>query len=141
MPSNIFATTGTNVSILFINKTRTNQNVFLMDASDLGEKVKDGKNQKTILSKDEIGLIQDCFISRSEKKKLSVITNIEEISKHNYALAAGQYFKTEIDYVDITDSEFNSLIDNYKNNLNSYIEIRKNTDADIQKILEEVKNA
>ena len=46
MPSNIFATTGTNVSILFIDKGAHEQ-VVLVDASALGTKVKEGKNQKT----------------------------------------------------------------------------------------------
>src|SRR3989338_1592720 len=50
MPSNIFATTGTNVSVLFIDKSNTSGKVILMDASKLGETIKDGKNQKTILS-------------------------------------------------------------------------------------------
>lgn len=45
MPSNIFATTGTNVSILFIDASNDGD-VVLVDASNLGEKVKDGKNQK-----------------------------------------------------------------------------------------------
>ncbi|MFQ9135116.1 MAG: N-6 DNA methylase [Haemophilus parainfluenzae] len=44
MPSNIFATTGTNVSILFIDKTNKDK-VVLIDAQ-LGRKIKDGKNQK-----------------------------------------------------------------------------------------------
>jgi type I restriction enzyme M protein len=43
MPSNIFATTGTNVSILFLDKANT-KDVVLIDASNLGTKVKDGKN-------------------------------------------------------------------------------------------------
>lgn len=49
MPSNIFATTGTNVSILFIDK-KNKGDVVLIDASNLGTKVKEGKNQKTVLS-------------------------------------------------------------------------------------------
>jgi type I restriction enzyme M protein len=52
MPSNIFATTGTNVSILFIDKTNKGD-VVLVDASNLGEKIKEGKNQKTVLSETE----------------------------------------------------------------------------------------
>lgn len=48
MPSNIFATTGTNVSILFIDDSNDGD-VVLVDASNLGEKVKDGKNQKQYL--------------------------------------------------------------------------------------------
>ena len=36
MPSNIFATTGTNVSVVFIDK-ENNEDVVLIDASNLGE--------------------------------------------------------------------------------------------------------
>lgn len=49
MPPNIFATTGTNVSVLFIDKSRTTDKVILVDASKLGTKVKDGKNQKNFV--------------------------------------------------------------------------------------------
>lgn len=52
MTSNIFATTGTNVSILFLDATNK-EGVVLIDASKLGKKVKDGKNQKTLLSTEE----------------------------------------------------------------------------------------
>lgn len=51
MPSNIFATTGTNVSIIFLGKENRDGQVILMDASKLGTKEKvDGKNQRTVLS-------------------------------------------------------------------------------------------
>ena len=46
MPSNIFANTGTNVSVLFIDKSNTDGNVMLVDASKLGTKVKSGKTRK-----------------------------------------------------------------------------------------------
>ena len=45
MPSNIFANTGTNVSVLFIDKGNQSGDIMLIDASKLGKKVKDGKNQ------------------------------------------------------------------------------------------------
>ena len=48
MPSNIFANTGTNVSILFLDR-ENKEDVILVDASNLGTKVKEGKNQKTVL--------------------------------------------------------------------------------------------
>lgn len=50
MPSNIFATTGTNVSVIFIDKGRNleSTDVVLVDASNLGTKIKeDSGNQKT----------------------------------------------------------------------------------------------
>ncbi|MDR2965950.1 MAG: type I restriction-modification system subunit M, partial [Treponema sp.] len=37
MPSNVFATTGTNVSVLFFDNSRTTKKVVLIDASKLGE--------------------------------------------------------------------------------------------------------
>lgn len=55
MPSNIFATTGTNVSILFIDRENNKGDIVLMDASKLGETIKEGKNQKTLLSSEEVG--------------------------------------------------------------------------------------
>ncbi|MEL7375950.1 MAG: class I SAM-dependent DNA methyltransferase, partial [Bacteroidota bacterium] len=61
MPSNIFATTGTNVSILFLHKGNSNERVLLMDASGLGRKVKEGKNQKTVMSNEERDHIVDVF--------------------------------------------------------------------------------
>ena len=60
MPSNIFATTGTNVSILFIDKANK-EDVVLIDATSLGEKVKEGKNQKTLLSATDEAQIIDTF--------------------------------------------------------------------------------
>ena len=83
MPSNIFATTGTNVSILFIDKSNKGK-VVLMDASRLGEKVKDGKNQKTLLSaKDESKIINN-FNNRQEVDDFSVVVSYEEIQSKNY---------------------------------------------------------
>ncbi|MCZ4238182.1 N-6 DNA methylase, partial [Staphylococcus equorum] len=49
MPSNIFATTGTNVSILFIDKANKSDKAVFIDASKLGEEYKDGSNQRTRL--------------------------------------------------------------------------------------------
>lgn len=41
MPSNVFANTTTNVSVLFFDKTRTSDKVILIDASKLGEDYKE----------------------------------------------------------------------------------------------------
>ena len=56
MPSNIFANTGTNVSILFIDKSKKNQTIFLIDATKLGRMIKtDDKNERRFLSKNSMG--------------------------------------------------------------------------------------
>ena len=64
MPSNIFATTGTSVSILFIDASNK-EDVVLIDASKLGTKIKDGKNQKTLLSEVEENRIIGTFATAS----------------------------------------------------------------------------
>lgn len=105
MPSNIFATTGTNVSILFIDSSNKDD-VVLIDASNLGTKVKDGKNQKTLLSEEEENQIISVFNSKQALDDFSVIVSYEEIQEKNYSLSAGQYFEIKIDYIDLTPEQF-----------------------------------
>ena len=104
MPSNIFATTGTNVSILFIDK-KNKGDVVLIDASNLGTKVKEGKNQKTVLSPEEEQKIVETFIKK------------EAVEEKNYSLSAGQYFDIKIDYVDITAEEFDAKMTAFQDKL------------------------
>jgi type I restriction enzyme M protein len=105
MPSNIFATTGTNVSILFLDASQR-EKVVLIDASALGEKVKEGKNQKTLLSHAEEQRIVETFNAREAVEDFSVVVGYEEIAGKNYSLSAGQYFEVKIGYVDLTLDEF-----------------------------------
>lgn len=114
MPSNIFANTGTNVSILFIDKTNNEEssNVILVDASKLGKKVKDGKNQRTVLSSGEISRIENTFIHQEEIDDFSVKVSYEQIRSKNYSFSAGQYFEVKVQYVELTQEEFGHKIDN-----------------------------
>jgi type I restriction enzyme M protein len=105
MPSNIFATTGTNVSILFLDRA-AHEGVVLIDASTLGVKVKEGKNQKTLLSRAEEQRIVDTFNARAAVEEFSVVVGYETIAAKNYSLSAGQYFDVRIAYVDLTPAEF-----------------------------------
>jgi len=116
MPSNIFATTGTNVSILFLDKTNTEE-VVLIDASNLGTKVKEGKNQKTVLSEVEEQQIIDVFNSKEAKDDFSVVVSYDDIHAKNYSLSAGQYFEVKIEYVDISHAEFESKIKGFDKTL------------------------
>lgn len=116
MPSNIFATTGTNVSILFIDKANTGD-VVLIDASNLGEKIKDGKNQKTVLTADEERKICDTFTQKKAVDDFSVVVSYDAIQAKNYSLSAGQYFDVKIDYVDISADEFTQKMADFQTNL------------------------
>jgi len=117
MPSNIFANTGTNVSILFIDKS-SKADVVLIDASNLGKKVKDGKNQKTLLSHAEEERIINTFNNKEAVDNFSVVVSYADIQTKNYSLSAGQYFEVKIEYVDITQGEFKEKINNFESTLN-----------------------
>ena len=117
MPSNIFANTGTNVSVLFLNKANKHEDVILIDASKLGEKVKEGKNQRTVLREAEVNQIIDTFINREEVDDFSVIVSFDALKEKGYSFSAGQYFEVKIEYVDITEEEFQRRMDEYRTSL------------------------
>lgn len=119
MPSNIFATTGTNVSILFIDKANTKGDIVLMDVSKLGTTVKDGKNQKTLLSDAEEQWIIDTFNRHEAVVDFSVVLSYEQIRDKNYSFSAGQYFDVKIDYTDITPDEFLAKMNGFTQNLDA----------------------
>lgn len=139
MPSNLFATTGTNVSIIFINKSTKNNLVLLMDATKLGSKIKDGKNQKTILSVDDINMIQNSFISREIIEDFSVEIDIEDLEKKNYSFSAGQYFDIKINYESYTKDEFMAEISGKKEQLKNLFNSNYQLESAIIKSLGELE--
>lgn len=139
MPSNIFANTGTNVSILFIDKTNASGEILLMDASKLGKKVKEGKNQRTVLEPEEIIKIEDTFINHEAIDDFSVSVTYDQIKEKNYSLSAGQYFEVKIEYVELTPDEFEEKMNQYKTNLRAYFDEGKTLEDEIFKSLEELK--
>ena len=117
MPSNIFANTGTNVSVIFIDKLNTDKKVVLIDASKLGDKVKDGKNQRTVLKPEEEQQIVNAFMSDKSIDDFSIVVSYDEIKEKNYSFAAGQYFEIKVPHVDITENEFNEKLTKYQHEL------------------------
>jgi type I restriction enzyme M protein len=138
MPSNIFATTGTNVSILFIDASNDGD-VVLVDASNLGEKVKDGKNQKTVLTAEEEQQIIDVFNAKETIEDLSVAVSYDDIEAKNYSLSAGQYFDVKIEYVDITPEQFAEKMQGFTSSLDSLFSQSRDLETEIKKQLEGVK--
>lgn len=139
MPSNIFATTGTNVSILFLDKANTKGDIVLMDASKLGETVKDGKNQKTVLSKEEEDKIINTFNEHKAVEDFSMVVNYKQIAEKNYSFSAGQYFDVKIEYTDITPAEFAVKMKSFQSNLDSMFSESRELEREIQKQLKRLK--
>ena len=132
MPSNIFATTGTNVSILFLDKENSKGDIVLMDASKLGTTVKEGKNQKTVLSPEEEDDIIDTFNKHEAKEDFSVVVSYDDIKAKNYSLSAGQYFEVKIEYTDITPKEFEDKMKAFESNLAHLFAESKTLEKEIQ---------
>ncbi len=138
MPSNIFATTGTNVSILFIDKSNK-EDVVLIDASNLGTTVKEGKNQKTLLSEVEEDRIIITFNNKKAVDDLSVVVSYDDIAAKNYSLSAGQYFEVKIEYVDITHDEFEAKMKGFSDNLDKMFAESRELEAEIKEQLANLK--
>lgn len=134
MPSNIFATTGTNVSILFID-TANKEDVVLIDASNLGQKIKDGKNQRTVLSESEEQRIIDVFNSKTAQDDFSVVVSYDTIESKNYSFSAGQYFDVKVEYVAITPEEFSRKMKDFNNNLDSLFNQSRKLEVEIKENL------
>lgn len=117
MPSQIFANTGTNVSVLFLDKMNTSDTAILVDASKLGKKVKDGKNQRTVLSNEEVQKIIDTFIAHENVDDFAVTVKYEDMEEKGCSFSAGQYFEVKIEYVDIAAEEFEAKMNGYKQSL------------------------
>lgn len=139
MPSNIFATTGTNVSILFLDRANTKGDIVLMDASKLGITVKEGKNQKTLLRPEEEDKIISTFNAHQAMEDFSVVVSYDDIRDKNYSFSAGQYFDVKIEYVDITAEEFETKMRGFQENLNRMFAESRVLETEIQKQLKVLK--
>lgn len=141
MPSNIFSNTGTNVSVIFIDKSKEydedgkeiERKVLLMDASNLGTKMKDGKNQKTVLSTEEENKIIDTFVGGQVIEDFTVEVTNEQIKEKNYSFSAGQYFDVKIEYVDISQEEYDKMIEDFNKDFANYV----NETLEFQKTIKE----
>lgn len=133
MPSNIFATTTTNVSVLFLDKTNTNGDIVLMDASKLGTTINDGKNKKTLLSEKEEQKIIKTFSSHKAVEDFSAVVSYEQIKDKGYYLSAGQYFDVKIKYTQISPAEFTAKMESFNKNLGELFEESDDLENEIKK--------
>lgn len=139
MPSNVFANTGTNVSVLFFDNSRKADKVVLIDASKLGEEYKDGNNQKRRLRDFEIDKIVDTFLNKEAVDDFSVAVTYDEIKEKKCSLAAGQYFDVKIEYVELSQDEFTEKMSMYQTKLQEYFNEGTKLQNEIMEQLKKVK--
>ncbi len=146
MPSQVFANTGTNVSIIFFKKTPDENEktpsadkVVLIDASKLGEEYTENKNKKTRLREDDIKLILETFQNKTQKSDFCALVSFDEIREKNYSLNPGQYFTIEDTSEKISQAEFEKLMKQYSSELTSLFDESQSLQQDILEILKGVR--
>lgn len=139
MPSNVFANTGTNVSVLFFDNSKTADKVVLIDASKMGEEYKDGNNQKRRLRDFEIDQIVETFLNKEAVEDFSVAVTYDEIIAKKYSLSAGQYFDVKIEYVELSQEEFAERLLAYQTKLQGYFDEGAKLQGEIMEQLKKVK--
>lgn len=145
MPSNVFANTGTNVSVLFFDKSGAKKDdgkVILVDASKLGEEYKDSNGlKKRRLTDEEIEKIVKTFRNKDAVEDFSVCVTYDEIKAKGYVLSAGQYFDIKIEYVDITEEEFNAQMKADTEELAKMFAESRSLEDEIQKQIKQLRFA
>lgn len=139
MPSNVFANTGTNVSVVFFDNAKTADKVILIDASKLGEEYQEGNNKKVRLTPAEIDLIVDTFNNKKTVDDFSVAVSYEDLQAKKCSLAAGQYFDVKIEYVELTQDEFKAKMDEFTVNLQKLFNEGNELQKEIMEQLKKVK--
>lgn len=138
MPSNVFATTGTNVSVIFMEKGHTGD-IMLMDASKMGSKVKVDDIQRTVLSDEEIDCIINTFNAGKPVEDFCITVSEEQIKEKKCSFSAGQYFEVKIVYVQLTPDEFAEKMSGYQQRLKALFEEGHRLEQEMQKQLRWVK--
>ena len=87
----------------------------------------------------EIDKIVNTFQNKDAVDDFSVTVTYDEIKEKGYSLSAGQYFDIKIDYVDITEEEFNSQMKADMEELNAMFAESHKLEKEIQKQLSNLK--
>ena len=119
--------------------SKLGKKVLLVDASKLGEKVKDGKNQRTVLRTEEVEKIVNTFANKEIIDDFSVEVTYDQLKENHCSFSAGQYFKVKIEYVELTQEEFKNKIKKLSSNLDKYFSESKTLESEIKQRLEELK--
>ncbi len=135
MPSRVFANTRTNVSVIFFQKTPSEKEVVLIDASKLGEEYTENKNKKTRLRGSDIHLILETFKNKTKKSDFCALVSFDEIKEKNYSLNPGQYFTIEDTSETISQAEFEKLMQQYSSELTSLFDESQSLQQEILETL------
>jgi len=104
-------------------------------SGSLGTKVKDGKNQKTLLATAEEDRIIATFNSKEAVEDFAVVVSYADIAAKNYSLSAGQYFEVKIEYSDLTPAQFAQKMQGFSDRLDGLFKESAGLEKEIKKQL------
>jgi type I restriction enzyme M protein len=119
------------VSIVFIDKANKTGKTVLVDASNLGTKIKEDKNQKTLLSKAEEQMIIDIVNNDDSVEGFSVVKAYDELKAGKYSFNPGSYFDVKIEYTELSHEEFSQEMNKSKTNLTAMFKESKVLEEEI----------
>ena len=84
-------------------------------------------------------MIVDTFLNKKTVEDFSVAVSYEDIEAKKCSLAAGQYFDVKIEYVELTQEEFENKMSELTSNLQSYFDEGNALQKEIMEQLKKVK--
>ena len=139
MPARVFANTTTKVSVIFLDKNKCDDSVYLLDASELGTHEKVGKTKRVVLSSEEVEQIIDFYINKTEQHQFSIAATAAEIEENGYNLMAGQYFVPEFNFSPKSENDFRAELMECMNELDGLEKERKSLEDEYKEFMEELK--
>lgn len=140
MPARVFANTTTKVSVIFLDKNKCDDSVFLVDSSELGTLEKVGKTKRIVLSSEEVEQIIDFYINKTEQHQFSVSVTAAEIEENGYNLMAGQYFAPEFNFSPKSENDFRSELMDCLIRLDELELERRSIEEDCGEFMMELRN-
>ncbi|MDO6821636.1 hypothetical protein Q4497_01175 [Mesomycoplasma ovipneumoniae] len=79
------------------------------------------------------------FNNKESIDDFSIAVSYDDIKEKNYSLSAGQYFDIKIDYVEITQEQFEAKMNKYQSELQKYFEEGDKLQKEIMEQLQNLK--
>lgn len=133
MPSNIFANTPTSVSIIFIDKTKQDDEVMLVDGSHLGKKIKLDEGQRTVLNDEERKKLINTFKERKQEEEFSALVTNTDIKELDYTISAGHYVELKEEELDY---DIDERIEQLTNSITEILEKSEKIDDSIKRLIQ-----
>ena len=92
-----------------------------------------------LIKEKEINKIIKAFRNKKSIDNFSVALTYDEIKEKNYSLSAGQYFDVKIEYIELTQEEFQSQMNKFNTELETLFEEGSQLQSEILKQLKKVK--